>query len=86
MLDEVNDALMALRLDVFAKVPRKDAEAAIRVFKAIEAAAAGSERSGVTSADSGALQTRPMNLVRATFSYWYFSTRCSLAAGGMRSI
>jgi MarR family transcriptional regulator for hemolysin len=38
---EVNDTLIALRLDVFAKIPRKDAEAAIRIFKAIEAAAAG---------------------------------------------
>ena len=41
VLAEVNDALNALRLDVFGKVPRKDAEAAIRIFKAIEAAAAG---------------------------------------------
>ncbi len=36
---EVNDALNALRLEVFASVPRQDAEAAIRVFNAIEAAA-----------------------------------------------
>ena len=66
----------ALRLEVFADVPRKDVEAAIRVFKAIEAAAGRTERSGVTSADPLALQTRAMNLVRATFSYWYFSNRC----------
>ena len=36
---EVNDALGALRLAVFAKVPRKDVEAALRVFEAIETAA-----------------------------------------------
>jgi MarR family transcriptional regulator for hemolysin len=36
---EVNDALNALRLEVFAKLPRKDAEAALRVFAAIETAA-----------------------------------------------
>jgi MarR family transcriptional regulator for hemolysin len=39
---EVNDALNALRLDVFAAIPREDAETAIRIFKAIEAAAARS--------------------------------------------
>ena len=37
---EVNEALTALRLEVFAGVPRKDIEAALRVFGAIEAAAA----------------------------------------------
>ena len=37
---EVNDALTALRLGVFISVPRKDMEAAMRVFAAIEAAAA----------------------------------------------
>ena len=36
---EVNDVLTNLRLKVFADIPRKDAESAIRVFKAIEAAA-----------------------------------------------
>ena len=36
---EVNEALTALRLEVFASVPRKDIEAALRVFAAIEAAA-----------------------------------------------
>jgi MarR family transcriptional regulator, transcriptional regulator for hemolysin len=36
---EVNEALMALRLDVFATVPRKDIEATLRVFAAIDAAA-----------------------------------------------
>ena len=46
VLAEVNDALNALRLDVFGKVPRKDAEAAIRIFKAIEAAAAGPNNQG----------------------------------------
>ncbi len=39
LVKEVNDALVQLRLEVFAKVPRKDVEAAIRVFAAIEAAA-----------------------------------------------
>ncbi len=38
---EVNDALNALRLSVFGDIPRKDLEAALRVFEAIEAAAAG---------------------------------------------
>jgi len=46
VLAEVNDSLIALRVDVFAKVPRKDAEAAIRVFKAIEAAATGPNDQG----------------------------------------
>ena len=36
---EVNDALNALRLDVFASVPRKDIEATLRVLAAIERAA-----------------------------------------------
>ena len=36
---EVNEVLTNLRLEVFADIPRKDAETAIRVFKAIEAAA-----------------------------------------------
>jgi MarR family transcriptional regulator for hemolysin len=37
---EVNEVLTALRLDVFAAVPRQEAEAAMRVCAAIEAAAA----------------------------------------------
>jgi MarR family transcriptional regulator for hemolysin len=41
---EVNEALNALRLEVFAKLPRKDAEAALRVFAAIEAAASEDSR------------------------------------------
>ena len=36
---EVNEVLTKLRLEVFGDIPRKDAETAIRVFKAIEAAA-----------------------------------------------
>jgi MarR family transcriptional regulator for hemolysin len=36
---EVNEALTGLRSDVFGKVPRKDVEAALRVFAAIEKAA-----------------------------------------------
>jgi len=36
---EVNEVLTNLRLEVFKEISRKDAEAAIRVFKAIEAAA-----------------------------------------------
>ena len=36
---EVNDALTALRLEVFGSLPRKDIEAALRVFEAIETAA-----------------------------------------------
>ena len=36
---EVNDALTALRLEVFGSLPRKDIEAALRVFEAIEIAA-----------------------------------------------
>ena len=36
---EVNEVLTNLRLEVFGDIPRKDAETAIRVFKAIEAAA-----------------------------------------------
>jgi MarR family transcriptional regulator for hemolysin len=37
---EVNEVLTALRLDVFAAVPRQEAEAAMRVCAAIEGAAA----------------------------------------------
>lgn len=37
---EVNDALNALRLSVFGELPRKDIEAVLRVFAAIETAAA----------------------------------------------
>jgi MarR family transcriptional regulator for hemolysin len=40
VVGEVNDTLTRLRLDVFADTSRQDAEAAVRVFKAIEAAAA----------------------------------------------
>lgn len=40
VVHEVNDALMALRLEVFTSVPRKDIEATLRVFEAIESAAA----------------------------------------------
>ncbi len=36
---EVNEALNELRLAVFDKIPRKDAEAALRVFSAIDTAA-----------------------------------------------
>jgi MarR family transcriptional regulator for hemolysin len=36
---EVNEVLTNLRLEVFGDIPRKDAETAIRVFTAIEAAA-----------------------------------------------
>ncbi len=36
---EVNEALTNLRLEVFADVTRKDAEVAMKLFKAIEAAA-----------------------------------------------
>ena len=39
VVDEVNDALTALRLDVFSGISRQDAEAAVKVFKVIEAAA-----------------------------------------------
>ncbi|MGV3490789.1 MAG: MarR family winged helix-turn-helix transcriptional regulator [Devosia sp.] len=39
VVKEVNEALGQLRLDVFAKLPRKDIEAALRVFAAIEKAA-----------------------------------------------
>ena len=39
VLDEVNATLGALRLEVFGSLPRADVDAAIRVFKAIEAAA-----------------------------------------------
>ena len=39
VVHEVNDALTALRLEVFSDVPRKDIEATLRVFEAIETAA-----------------------------------------------
>ena len=39
VVKEVNDAINQLRLEVFAKVPRKDIEATLRVLAAIEAAA-----------------------------------------------
>lgn len=40
VVGEVNDTLIRLRLDVFADTPRQDAEAALRVFRTIESAAA----------------------------------------------
>jgi MarR family transcriptional regulator for hemolysin len=43
LVGEVNDSLNALRLDVFAKLSRKDIEAALRVFAAIETAAGTTE-------------------------------------------
>lgn len=39
VVTEVNEVLTNLRLEVFADISRKDAETAIKVFKAIEAAA-----------------------------------------------
>jgi MarR family transcriptional regulator, transcriptional regulator for hemolysin len=39
LVREVNEALGALRLEVFANVPRKDIEAALRIFAVIESAA-----------------------------------------------
>ena len=39
----VNDAINQLRLEVFAKVPRKDIEATLRVLAAIEAAAGAAD-------------------------------------------
>jgi len=39
LVKEVNDAINQLRLEVFAKIPRKDIEATLRVLAAIEAAA-----------------------------------------------
>lgn len=39
VLAEVTEALTSLRLDVFAKISRKEAEAALKVFRTIEAAA-----------------------------------------------
>ena len=39
IVTEINEALTALRLDVFASVPRKDIEATLRVFAVIETAA-----------------------------------------------
>jgi MarR family transcriptional regulator for hemolysin len=41
VVHEVNDALTALRLEVFKDIPLADAQAALRVFEAIKAAAAG---------------------------------------------
>ena len=40
VVEAVNQTLTTLRLEVFAATPRKDAEAAIRIFKTLEAAAA----------------------------------------------
>jgi MarR family transcriptional regulator for hemolysin len=40
VVEAVNETLTALRLEVFATAPRKDVEAAIRIFKTIEAASA----------------------------------------------
>lgn len=40
VVGEVNDTLIRLRLEVFADTPRQDAEAALRVFRTIESAAA----------------------------------------------
>jgi MarR family transcriptional regulator for hemolysin len=40
VVEAVNETLTALRLEVFAATPRKDVEAAIRIFKTLEAAAA----------------------------------------------
>jgi len=40
IVEAVNETLTALRLEVFAATPRKDVEAAIRIFKTLEAAAA----------------------------------------------
>jgi MarR family transcriptional regulator for hemolysin len=39
----VNDAINQLRLEVFAKIPRKDIEATLRVLAAIEAAAGAAD-------------------------------------------
>ena len=39
VVEDVQSTLMALRLEVFASVSREEAEAALRVFRAIEAAA-----------------------------------------------
>ena len=43
---EVTDVLNALRLEVFADISRQDAETAIRIFKAIETAAARTGNEG----------------------------------------
>ena len=40
VVEAVNETLTALRLEVFAATPRKDVEAAIRIFKTLEAASA----------------------------------------------
>jgi len=40
IVEAVNETLTALRLEVFAATPRKDVEAAIRIFKTLEAASA----------------------------------------------
>ena len=40
VVEAVNETLVALRLEVFAATPRKDVEAAIRIFKTLEAASA----------------------------------------------
>jgi len=43
LVKEVNDAINQLRLEVFAKIPRKDIEATLRVLAAIEAAAGAAD-------------------------------------------
>jgi len=43
IVEAVNETLTALRLEVFAATPRKDVEAAIRIFKTLEAASARSD-------------------------------------------
>ena len=40
IVEAVNETLTALRLEVFAATPRKDVEAAIRIFKTLDAASA----------------------------------------------
>jgi MarR family transcriptional regulator for hemolysin len=45
VVDEVNETLTALRLEVFAGISRGEAEAAVRVFKAIETAASSTDPS-----------------------------------------
>ena len=46
VVDEVNATLTALRLEIFGPIPRTDLDAAIRIFKAIEAAAEATSASG----------------------------------------
>jgi MarR family transcriptional regulator for hemolysin len=46
VVDEVNDTLTALRLEIFGPIPRADMDAAIRIFKAIEAAAGATSGTG----------------------------------------